>query len=300
MSRWLVVLLAFFASGCTVDVILGVDEVCDGRTSGSPWSDIDKDGCTLNCHCGEDGAVSCVKADAECPRPPVAIPVTCTWPEEGLVLAPQDTKISADSCTTCTCTPEGTLSCTMDPCCEAPPFDCEQTDPLSGCYSVPVCGPMGWECAAESCDCGNQEVPYCPEPPPDSGCAWTGLECGPDGFYSCGTLVCPSCDPGWNDCGDPMIPGCVYEKRCDQGVFPVCELVCNTCQDPPIQCTPSSMECTSTPICGPMGTWDGCDEECPVACDPALLGVCDSVTPGCRGAAVCLETNWYCTDVCGM
>lgn len=300
MSRLLALLLAAFASGCTVDVLLGSEDGCD-RGTAETWTEPDAEGCSRDCVCGTDGTPTCGPS-YDCPPPvPIPMPLGCDWPEEGVVLAPQDTKLSADSCTSCTCQDNGTLSCAQDPCCSAPPQGmCEATDPLSGCYSTPLCGSAGWECSELSCDCQNQLPPYCPEPPPESGCYWMGPDCGADGFYTCGTLVCPSCDT-WNTCGDPMIPGCVYEPRCDQGIIPTCELVCNTCPDPPIQCMPSGPDCTSTPICGPMG-WD-CDEQCPVPCDPTALGtgMCDYDNPGCRGGGpVCLENNWYCADVCGM
>lgn len=286
-----------------MDVFLGSEEACGDRVAGDTWTESDADACrSRDCLCGADSKQTCGEWTGECPPiPPIPTPLSCNWEEEGVVLAPRDTKLSADSCTTCTCMPDGKLSCADDPCCEAPP-PCEVTDPLSGCYSTPICGPMGWECTPELCDCLNQMPPYCPPPPPESGCFWSGVECEADGLYSCGNLICPSCD-SWNQCGDPMIPGCIYEPRCDQGVIPTCELVCNLCPDPPPQCAPSNPDCaSSTAVCSPMGIWECIDEECPVPCDPATQGttMCDSDTPGCRGGSICLENNWYCADVCGM
>ncbi len=291
MARWLLASIALAASGCTVDVQVGFG-TCGDHDAGDSWTETGA-GCDQQCSCDGDGTPTCVPPICEPPIVTPPVTPTCTWPEEGLTLGVADSQVSADGCRTCTCLDTGELSCTTDPCCLEP--TCEPMNPMGSCYSMPISCEAGvWRCA-DICECPADTQPVCPMAP--LGCSWLGPTCDYNtGYWSdCGELVCTGCTGmGTDMCGDPMIPGCYYEAVCVQGAYFDCKLVCDGCVDPPISCVPQQPECTSEPVCGPMG-WD-CDEQCP--CDPGMMGPCDPDM--CSTAEpVCLEQDWYCANICG-
>jgi hypothetical protein len=203
----------------------------------------------------------------------------------------EDGESWSDGCNDCVCS-AGLLSCTALACaCGSLPPPCEP--PRPGCTSTPFCDGVAWYCETVCDPCDPLLIPgECPVPPPE--CSGGGVVCDPTFGWFCEPVVCPCEGVPKPECYSTFM-GCESVAVCDVSFHQYyCEDLC-VC------------DLFLAPYCGPFAqpACDAMSGEWSCAADSFTCGpdvpACETMSMACVGVPLCKpDGSWVCTEECSM